>query len=365
MSSSPMTSPRQHDKLVLLEGSKRWVIPGVSRVSVGLEANVDSAATPGEGDAVTQLNEATAEVNVTVTMWTSDQWDQYRHVLSRLRRGTKDGPAVFTSAHPEIRNRRMKRLYFVSESADPYNPREGYKVKLTFREKLKDKAKAKAVTDEGEIIVPGSGTTPATGDLTAGPTASAAGLRVQQEALAAVLGTPAPAGGTATTATPGYCSASVRVPATKAGLPPSLFGASALATEGNFKRAGLTTPWTAGSLQTVQNGDVIFWANDPSGYGHTGIVVGRDKDGMPLIAGNNLVTYKARGGRFDSRGMPIDKHIDSRGIVRLDALSSANSQPTTIGRAGGFPAAPKAPATGVPLPQPRPSQNVQIPIGGL
>ena len=365
--SSPMNSPALHDTLTLLYGTKRWTVPGVSRVTVGLTADTDALDTPGEGNSVTQLNEAAAEVSVTVTIWTDAQWTEYQSLLARLRRGTKDGPAVFTSTHPEIRGRRMKRLYFSSEQAEPYSPKTGYQAKLTFKEKLKDKSKAKAVADEGELIVPGVNSAPTpTGSLTAGPATTAAGKAVQDAALAMVVGTPAPAdGGRASTATPGYCSASIRVAGTKGGMDPKLYGASALQTEGNYRRAGLSQTFGPDTLRNLQAGDTVFWGNDPSGYGHVGIVVGRDKDGMPLIAGNNLVTYKARGGRFDARGMPIDRNIDARGIVRLDALSSRNSQPTSVDRPGGFATAPR-PALGPTapiLPPSRPSQNVPPPPG--
>lgn len=360
--SSPMYSPETHDTLVLLEGANRWVVPGVSRVTVGLDAHTDEMDTPGEGKSAVQLNEATAEVSVAVTMWTHDQWTIYQALLGRLRMGMKDGPAVFTSAHPEIRARRVKRLYFVSEQAEPYSPKTGYQVKLTFKEKLKEKTKVKNLDDKSELVVPG--VTP-TGSLTAGPAASAAGKAVQDAALAGVVGAPSPAdGGRASTATPGYCSASVRVAGTKAGMDPKLFGASALQTEGNFRRAGLSVPVGPDTLRTLQAGDTVFWGNDPSGYGHVGIVVGRDKDGMPLIAGNNLVTYRKKGGRFDSSGRPIDRGIDARGVVRMDELSSRNSQPTSVGRPGGFPAstAPRVQGPAAPaLPPNRPSQNIPLP----
>lgn len=363
-----MTRPDLHDTLVLLDGSKRWVVPGVSRVSVGLESNTDTQDNPGEGNTVTQLNEATAEVTVAVTMWTEEQWTAYQSLLARLRRGTKDGPAVFTSTHPEIRARRMKRLYFASEQADPYSPKTGYQAKLTFKEVLKDKSKTKAVQDDGQLVVPGVSSAPTpTGSLTAGPATTAAGKAMQDAALAMVVGTPSPAdGGRATTATPGYCSASVRLAGTKAGMDPKLFGASALQTESNFKRAGLSIPFGPDTLRNLQAGDTVFWGNDPSGFGHAGIVVGRDKDGMPLIAGNNLVTYKNRGGRFDARGMPIDRNIDARGLVRLDQLNTRNSQPTSVGRPGGFPTSSARPVqtTASPtLPPSRPSQIVPPPPG--
>lgn len=347
---SPMRAPGLHDTLVLLDGSKRWPVPGVSRVTVTLAANVDTQATPGAGTAATQLNEATADIEVQVQMWTHEQWTAYQSLLTVLRRGTKAGPAVFTSAHPEITARRVKRLYFVSETPQPYSPATGYRTSLKFSERLKDKAQATAIGGE-QLVIPGA-TGGTVGGTPAATASTAKGQAVAQAAAQTLIGPPAPAdGGRANTAMPGYCSAWVRVAATKAGMDPKLFGASALATEGNFKRAGLSQPWNADSLRTLEPGDIVFWANDPSGFGHTGIVVGRDKDGMPLIAGNNLVTAKQTGGK------------DARGIVRLDQLSTANSQPTSVGKPGGVPKAPvvQGPAYPVGVPGFAPSNNVPGP----
>lgn len=366
-----MTAAKLHDDLVLLDGGKRWPVPGASMVRVTMSANTDSQDLPADGKAVTQLNEATGEVEVKVTMWTPAQWDQYQSLLAHLRRGTKSGPAVFTSTHPEIRGRRIKRLYFVSEESSGYSPKSStpYSVTLKFSEKLKEKDKATAVGDTGTITIPGGGASGAGG--TGGTPGSwgtggttAAGQASADSMLRSLVAPPVPLTGGNTTATPGFCSASVRVPATAAGVPAAMFGASARATEANANRMGLGRPWQPG---VTQIGDMIGFANDPSGYGHIGTVVGFDKkDGMPLIAGNNLVTYRQKGGRFDGAGRPIDRHIDSRGVVRLDQLTTRESQPTTIIRPGGWGAAPPKPkprpiGPAAPIPQGMPSQNVQPP----
>lgn len=362
---SPMKAPALHDQLVLLDGSKRWPVPGVSRVQVGIAANTDTQNTAGEGTAVTQMNEATGEVSVDVMMWTSGQWQAYQSLLKLLRRGTKSGPALFTTAHPEIRGRGIKRLYFVSEQQQPYNPKDGYRASLKFSEKLKDKASAQAVGDQTAATDAALGITSGGGQQPGTPASTTQGNAVYQAALTTSVGPPAPAdGGRASTATPGYCSASVRVAATKAGMSPALFGGSALQTEGNFRKAGLSQTWGPDTMRNLQNGDIVFWANDPSNAGHIGVVTGRDKDGMPLVTGNNLVTYRQRGGRFDASGRPIDRHIDSRGTVRLDQLSSRNSQPTSVGRAGGFKAAPTmGPAVPVGVPLGAPSRTPIKPPG--
>ena len=353
--SSPMSSPHLHDKLVLLDGGKRWEVPGLSHVQVGLAANNDTQALPGEGDAVTQLNEASGTVEVKVEMWTGAQWKEYQQLLAHLRRGAKDGsPAVFTSAHPEIAGRKLKRLFFVSEQGEPYQAGGPYKATLKFSEKLKEKAQA-AVLGGGALVIPGApgSGAPSGGQWGSGQT-TASGQAVADAMLRSMVAPPVPVGNRGdTTATPGFCSASVRVGMTAAGVPREMFGGTALATEANARRMGLGRSWQPG---VVQVGDAVAFANDPSGSGHIGVVVGFDKaDGMPLIAGNNLVTA-ARNPR------------DARGIVRLDQLTTPKSQPTTIIRPGGWGATPPpkpkpmiGPPAPVPVPKGMPSGNVQPP----
>lgn len=347
-----MRTPEQTDTFVLLDGGKEWKLPGLAQVEAGLNANNDTLEAPGDEDAVTQLQEATGDVEVKLTMWEHEQWDQYQHVLNRLRRGTEEGPAVFGCSHPEVRARRMKRLYFVAEQAQPYTPKDGYRTTLKFSEKQKAKAAVKGTGDADS-----DGISAALG-IAAGTQAGAdaARARVVQAATAALVGRPAPAdGGRATTAQGGYCSAWARAAGVSAGLDPKLFGVSAQATEANFRQANLSRTWDAASLRELQPGDFVFWGNDPSGFGHVGIVIGRAADGMPLIAGNNLVTYLKNGGRLSPEGKAIDRNIDARGVERLDHLSTPRSQPTSVGRPGGFPSTPRVQGPAAPLRPDRPS----------
>lgn len=345
---SPMKAPALHDQLVLLDGSKRWSVPGWSRVQVTLAANTDTQATPGGGNAVTQLNEATGEVDVQVTMTTAAQWTAYQSLLKMLRRGTKSGPAVFTSAHPEIRARGIKRLYFVSEAAQPYSPKDGYRVGLKFSEKLKDNAAAAGV-DATQLVVPTASPVVSGGG---GATPTAQGQQVSAAMLASMIAPPAPAdGGRANTAMPGYCSASVRVALVKAGVPASMFGGTALQTEANFRKAGWSQTWGPDSMKNLTVGSTVFFANDPSGSGHVGVVTGFDKDGMPLISGNNLVTAKTN-------------PRDARGTVRLDALTTVNSQPTSVWIPGRTAASPRVQGPVLPIvPQGAPSRTPINPPG--
>lgn len=367
--SSPIAQPGLHDTFVLLNGSKRIVLPGTARVTVGLMANLDSQDVPGGGNAQAQLNESTGEVNVTLTMTEHAEWLRYRDVLAVLRRGTQPGGmAVFTCAHPEVTSRRIKRLYFNSEQAQPYSPKTGYIVSLTFKEQLKAKAQVTAVDDGAGLVIPGAGTDvpPVTGSPA--PT-TPEGQRIITTALAMAGSKPIPVPGTGgkTTASAGLCSAFTREAwmATHNG-DRSLFGGSANETEGRFKAARLTIPWNAAAQASLQAGDLVFYGNDPSGYGHVGVY-----DGKGSVVGNNYVTYKQRGGLLDAAGRATGfdaqgRPVDARGTVPLGDLGT----PTSIGK----PSAQLVPKTLIqgpaapirtPRPASAPSNTVPPPPGAF
>ncbi|MFC6592417.1 hypothetical protein ACFP81_10700 [Deinococcus lacus] len=342
--SNPMQQPKQHDRFALLDGAKEILLPGIASVSASLKANTDTLEIAGGGgNEQVEINPPAGEVTVKLTMWDGEQWEEYQNILARLRKGDgKGGPAQFTCAHPEVRSRRIKRLYFQSEDAEGYKPRDGYRATLRFTEALKPKASA-PVVDNGTMQNPGvaplGGTS--TGSTGRG-TATLEGAKV----LTAAMGhlppdPPEPAdGGRANTAKPGYCSAFARVVGTRAGLPRSLFGGTAKVTEDNFRAAGLSRPW--GGAQNLRLGDFVFWHNDPSGAGHVGVVVGFAKDGMPLIANNSSINKP-----------------DGRAINRLDQLSTRTSQPTSYARAGGFGTEPQRQGPAVPVPTNSPSANLR------
>ncbi|THF70506.1 hypothetical protein E7T06_07315 [Deinococcus sp. Arct2-2] len=374
---SPMNAPGLHDSFVLLDGAKRRPLPGVARVTVGLAANIDTQQPAGDSTAVTQLSESTAEVTVQLTMWTHAQWMAYQSLLQVFRRGTKTGPAVFTTAHPEVTARRVKRLYFVSEQGEPYNPAVGYKVSIKFSEKLKEKSATQSVgTSEGSIdnavgVDPSTGNTPAN---------SEAGARVVAAARANGAGTPAAKtrNGVNDISEGGYCSAWQRVVGTQAGFPATLYGETALQTEAQFRAAKLSEPWSSASQGQLQVGSQIFYGNDPSDSGHVGTYVGMRADGTPMVLSNNLVTYQARGGIIDratGRATGYDsagKKVDARGEVPLLGLGTPTSvapppgQPVRVRQGPVAPAPTRSGATTprptpVALPPNRPSQSVPLP----
>lgn len=337
--SSPMTSGQQHDTFALLHGSKEWAFPGIASVTASLKANLDTVDSPRGGTEVQAVQESSGEVEVRLILWTSEQWDKYLDVLKLLR---TNGADTFVCAHPEVRARRIKQLYFESESASEYSPKMGYRVSLKFSEKKKEKPQLP--TDTGQLTDPAGGG--GTVDASTGRPTTAAGKSVYQEAMGHLPpDRPEPAnGGRNNTAEPGFCSAWARVVGTRAGLPRSLFGESAKATESNFRAAGLSRPWDTDARRNLQKGDFVFWANDPSGYGHVGIVVGFAADGMPLIANNSSINRP-----------------DGRAINRMNALSTSRSQPTSYARAGGFTTAAAPRAIGPVAPVGAPSANVPGP----
>jgi len=350
---SPMRGHAAHDTFTLLDGSKEWKLPGTARVTASLSANTDEASVPGGTDEVSQLQEASGTVRVTLTMTTHEEWTQYRHVLGRLRRGTGDGPAVFTCAHPEVRTRGIKRLYFQEEQADPYSARAGYTVTLTFKEKIK-KPQAVANTDDGtayDYLVP-----PPAGDA---PATTKEGAAMASAAATALVSTPKSAGNGKTTADAGYCSAWTRaVWQDTHGGDRTLFGGSAVETEGRFRKAGQYIPWTLQAQKNLQAGDLVFYGNDPSGFGHVGVY-----DGKGGVMGNNLVSYKDRGGLFDGAGRPTGydaqgRKVDARGTVPIGSLGT----PTGIGKPTKVSAAtPVVQGPAAPLPPGRPSATVPGP----
>lgn len=330
--SSPFRQAAQHDTFTLLDGAKRWPLPGAARVQAGLKSDLDVQSIAGDGQAVVQLNEASGELRVALQMWEHEQWVAFRDVLTKLRRGTKDGPSVFTCAHPEVRARGIKRLYFVDESAETFSPRDGYRTTLTFREKLKDTSPIQAA-DTGST---GDAPTPS-GPVAFSPdSTSAQGQQLVTTAAKHLYAVP-PAktrNGVNNIGESGYCSSWSRVVGTEAGMPDALFGRSALETAGLFRNAGLFLPWSVNAQQNLKPGDFVFYgATEKNPDGHVGMYVGTNAQGVPMVAGNNFVTYRQRGGLFDARGWPTGrdaqgKPVDARGLVPLTDLGT----PSGIGK---------------------------------
>ncbi|MDV6376365.1 hypothetical protein [Deinococcus arenicola] len=358
--SSPMRAGPLHDAFTLLDGTKRWVLPGAARVTVSISAANDVMSVPGDDDEVAQVQEAGGEVKVQLTMWEHEQWTQYQHVLTRLRRGTKDGAAVFTCAHPEVRARRIRQLYFVSEEGTPYSPKDGYRVTLSFSEKVKAKQAVSNANGDDLSFLTGYDTFSGGGG---GPVAAAAssaeGQALLDAALKNTVGKPRPLGNGRDNDWPGMCSAWTRQSWQDThGGDRKLFGESAVATERNFKTAGQYLPWTLAAQQSLSAGDLVFYgATKSNPYGHVGI-----SDGKGGVLGNNFVTYAQRGGVFDSTGKPTGydragKKVDARGLVPIGQLGT----PSGIGKPSKVAAGPRLQGPAAPLPQNRPSTQIPGP----
>jgi len=380
-----------HDTFVLLIGSKRIVLPGTARVTVGLAANLDSQDTPGGGNTQAQINEPTGEVSVQLTMTEHAEWLKYRDVLAIFRRGTEKTPpptaaeikagttppinrmSIFACAHPEVTSRRIKRLYFVSEQSQPYSPRTGYIVSLVFREQLKAKTGVLPSDDGTGLKIPGSGS--GTGpSLTGGRAAvstSAEGQKVLAAAQRNLVATPRYSrDGYHTTASGGYCSTFARYVWQDSGGDPKYFGDTALQTEGRFKSAELSIPWSAAAQASLQPGDLIFFAHDKSGAGHVGVWDGKN------VISNSMVTYLAKHGKVDAAGRATGfdaagRPVDARGVTSISALGT----PTSIGKPAlrlvpkKLIQGPPAPISSAPQGQPAlssaPSNNPPAPPGAF
>ena len=360
---SPFRSPALHDRFALLDGSKELIFPGAARVSAGMEASNDAQQVPNGGTALSSLNEAAGTVQVSLILWTHEQWLMYQDRLAVLRRPSNSGgPAVFLCAHPEVRARKIKRLYFDNEKAEPYSAAEGYKITLTFKEKIKAPASSSGSgSGEASNLASYDTTTPSTAPSGPTLTHTAEGDRLAAAASQRLLTGEKRAG---------LCSVWQRqVWQDTHGGDRSLYGGTAKETEARFRAAGYAVPWSAAVLQGLQPGDQIFYGNDPSGYGHVGTFLGLSDKGVAQVAGNNLVTYRARGGLFDAAGRPTGydkagREVDARGVVELGALG----EPTSVGKPQKVKAAlfqgPVQPVANVPTPKNAPSNTPPGPPPG-
>ena len=355
MNASPMRAPALHDTFTLIDGTKQWPLPGLARVTASLNANTDTMALPGEGEETAQVSEAAGEVKVTLIMTGDEEWRAYQHVLTRLRRGTQDGPAVFTCAHPEVRARRIKKLYFQTESLDAaYSAKDGYKVTLTFKEQVKVKAPVKPASDLSFLNGYDAFSNPPPGTNPAGVSGlSTSQQRTYLSAVSNLSGVPGVTRSGVNASKPGMCSGWTWKAWTEAnGMADNkLFGGSAVDTEARFKAAGRHIPWSLAAQQSLKAGDLVFYGatkNNP--FGHVGVA-----DGNGNVLGNNYVTYAERGGLFvNGRPTGYDKQgrpVDARGTVPIGRLGN----PSGIGKAAPVSNVGVVQGPAAPLPQQRPS----------
>lgn len=88
----------------------------------------------------------------------------------------------------------------------------------------------------------------------------------------------------------------------------------------NMEAAGLMRTYTG--TQNLKPGDTVFYTD--GGQNHVGIYIG---DGQ--VRGNNLVTFKTNGGKFDARGNPIQGTADPVGNVGINQLGRVSGYVST------------------------------------
>lgn len=341
LNASPMRAPGLHDTFSLIDGSKTIVFPGIARVTASLAPNLDKVDVPGEGEEQANKSEASGELKVSLIMTTDEQWRQYQGILTVLRVNSTGAPAVFQCSHPEARTRRIKRLYFQNEQLDaPYSPKDGYRVTLTFVERLRKKQEVKITVNSGSSL--STGQAGANGGFGSAGSMSDKEKAVQDSALRNLVGPPGTTRSGVNASFPGYCSGWTWKAYTEAlGKDQGkLFGATANETEGRFRAAKQFMPYSLSAQQNLQPGDLVFYPPTKSvPQGHVGIYMGM-KDGVPQVAGNNYITYQKRGGVFaNGRATGYDRNgrpVDARGVEPMMSL----------GRPSGFGKPDKTPAYG-------------------
>ncbi|WP_161884045.1 hypothetical protein [Deinococcus alpinitundrae] len=97
--------------------------------------------------------------------------------------------------------------------------------------------------------------------------------------------------------------------------------ATAVSSEKNLSRAGLTSKFT--SVSDLKPGDTVFYTD--GGQNHTGVYLGNN-----VVRGNNRVTYQDNGGRFGPGGINGGKALDTGkvdpvGNVDINRLGTVNS----------------------------------------
>lgn len=88
----------------------------------------------------------------------------------------------------------------------------------------------------------------------------------------------------------------------------------------NMEAAGLMRTYTG--TQNLKPGDTVFYTD--GGQNHVGIYIG---DGQ--VRGNNLVTFKTNGGKFDAKGNPIQGTADPVGNVGINQLGRVSGYVST------------------------------------
>lgn len=148
--SSPFSNPGAWDRLALSGPGGRLVLEPVRVQATG---EVQEQSVPDGG--TTFLAYAPREVVVEGTLWSESQWKTLQS-MTRLWRppGNNPKPAPLSAVHPQLELLRLERVYLWRVELMPYDPKEGYRYRLTLREWWPtQQVKAK----KGEALAKGQG----------------------------------------------------------------------------------------------------------------------------------------------------------------------------------------------------------------
>ncbi len=129
---NPFTNPGSWDKLTLEGGAGGYTLPGIVKISYEAGLNEDSAPTPGQnGRNTTLLGYKPASFDVSVQVWTEEQFEELRRIVEIFRPKNDGAKAKAVLAiHPQIQFLGVKYVYITSITGGGYSPRDGYILNL-------------------------------------------------------------------------------------------------------------------------------------------------------------------------------------------------------------------------------------------
>ncbi len=128
--SSPIRNPEAWDRLVI-QGPGGKVTLHAPRITARGRLRVDVAP----DQVVTHLGYEPREVQVEARVWDAEQWPEIESLLELWRpAGDDPKPAACTAIHPQLELLGLERVYIWTVDLQPYDPREGYRLRLTLRE---------------------------------------------------------------------------------------------------------------------------------------------------------------------------------------------------------------------------------------
>ena len=154
--SNPIENPDAWDRLVI-QGPGGKVTLHAPRITARGRLRVETAPE----QVVTHLGYEPREVQVEARVWDAEQWPEVKRLLDLWRpKGENPKPAACTAIHPQLELLKLEHVYIWSVELLPYDPREGYRLRLTLREwwpeKTRQAKKAEAIQGGGGLI--GEGT---------------------------------------------------------------------------------------------------------------------------------------------------------------------------------------------------------------